>query len=709
MRLLKLAAFILTMSLTVISVRAAGNVTNCTVFDDGTLPVDTLGEALVGGGFIDFGCSGTIPVPAEIAIIVATTIDGSAENVTLSTSNTARLFNVNPGAMLTLVGLTLSNSGTAGLDGGAILNDGGTVSLQRTAFLSNTGNLGGAVRNTNNGALTITNSTFTGNSAAEGGAIYTDSNLVALVNVTIASNTGTTQGGGLHLAGGAATLTDAIVSANTGGNCTGPGAVTGTGGNLIFGSACGALPDGGLDPQLGAQTGNPPGLLPGLASPAIDFASACLAEDQVAAGRPVDFPGATNTNGTGCDSGALERQNSVPIAVNDSYSTSTNTTLNIAAPGVLSNDTDADGALTPLTATLVSGPANASAFTLNADGSFTYTPNTGFAGTDSFTYRATDGLTTSADATVTITIGGPPIYVSNPAAGSSITVNTLPGFSIFQSIQVTNNGGMQLVASSVTLTGSSQISLLTPSSFTLNPSTSTNISFQCLSAVVGFFSATLQVTHNASGSPANYFIGCNVSTTLPTATPIGGATAIPTVGIPTAIVPTPTVFVPPTATVVEVSGLSIRNGPYLGATLLGVARPGITYNILAFNKDEGLYPWYQIPLRNGRKGWVSGRYLLLAGTTDSLLPAGSPYDQIDNPVDVGVRLITEAIIDLRPRPTPRMKPIASIPAHTEVIVVGRTMQGENYYWIQVVYNGLVGWIPFLPVEIRGDLDSVPVR
>ncbi len=47
--------------------------------------------------------------------------------------------------------------------------------------------------------------------------------------------------------------------------------------------------------------------------------------------------------------------------------------------------------------------------TLNADGSFSYTPNAGFYGTDSFTYTATDGNATSAPATVTITVYSVPV------------------------------------------------------------------------------------------------------------------------------------------------------------------------------------------------------------------------------------------------------------------------------------------------------------
>ena len=68
---------------------------------------------------------------------------------------------------------------------------------------------------------------------------------------------------------------------------------------------------------------------------------------------------------------------------------------------MLGNDTDVDG--NPLTAVVVTAPANGT-LTLNADGSFTYTPNANFNGTDSFTYKANDGTADSNTATVTITV-----------------------------------------------------------------------------------------------------------------------------------------------------------------------------------------------------------------------------------------------------------------------------------------------------------------
>jgi VCBS repeat-containing protein len=93
--------------------------------------------------------------------------------------------------------------------------------------------------------------------------------------------------------------------------------------------------------------------------------------------------------------------NHAPVATNDAYSTNEDAPLNVPAPGVLGNDTDADG--NPLTAARVTGPAHGT-LTLNANGSFTYTPGANFNGTDTFTYQASDGTAQSNTATVTITI-----------------------------------------------------------------------------------------------------------------------------------------------------------------------------------------------------------------------------------------------------------------------------------------------------------------
>lgn len=101
-----------------------------------------------------------------------------------------------------------------------------------------------------------------------------------------------------------------------------------------------------------------------------------------------------------------------PIAQPDNYQTPFGQTLNVAAPGVLGNDSDADG--DTLSAVVTSNPLNGS-LRFNSNGGFSYEPNMDFMGQDTFTYRATDGTSTSNSVTVTILVGSsqPPLAESD--------------------------------------------------------------------------------------------------------------------------------------------------------------------------------------------------------------------------------------------------------------------------------------------------------
>ena len=101
------------------------------------------------------------------------------------------------------------------------------------------------------------------------------------------------------------------------------------------------------------------------------------------------------------------------IANCDTYNATTNTTLRVAAPGILAND----AGNAPLTATLVGSPTHGS-LTLTNNGGFSYTPANGFSGTDSFTYQCSDGQTTSRVATATITVNNS-AFANNDAYGMS--------------------------------------------------------------------------------------------------------------------------------------------------------------------------------------------------------------------------------------------------------------------------------------------------
>ena len=115
--------------------------------------------------------------------------------------------------------------------------------------------------------------------------------------------------------------------------------------------------------------------------------------------------------------------NDPPTSKPDSYSVNEGGTL--AAPlgtvkGVLFNDVDGEN--NTLTAVLVSGPANATSFSLNRDdGSFNYVHNGSEISVDSFTYKTNDGLVDGNTTTVTITIN--PVNDAPVSVVDAYTVN----------------------------------------------------------------------------------------------------------------------------------------------------------------------------------------------------------------------------------------------------------------------------------------------
>lgn len=183
----------------------------------------------------------------------------------------------------------------------------------------------------------------------------------------------------------------------------------------------------------------------------------------------------------------------------------------------------------------------------------------------------------------------------------------------------------------------------------------------------------------------------------------------------TGVGPLPTATPQPiaTASVIRVRGLAVRTGPYLGASLITVARPDNAYEILAKNFDEGLFPWYKIRVRDSI-GWASGRYLQTSGDLSRIPEEGTIFQSLgpgnlgNFPPRLQVTGITRAVMNVRARPSERTQIIAQIPWGGEVEVFGRTVQGGQSHWLFIRYGDVVGWI-FAPfVGLRGVVDAVPV-
>jgi hypothetical protein len=179
------------------------------------------------------------------------------------------------------------------------------------------------------------------------------------------------------------------------------------------------------------------------------------------------------------------------------------------------------------------------------------------------------------------------------------------------------------------------------------------------------------------------------------------------VGVPPPV--QPEVPVGPTARVVNVRGLSLRSGPYLGASFIGVLRPDNAYVVHAKNNDEsGGFTWYNVTAGE-RTGWASGRYLVIDGNRDGIPEQGTVFQELDGSPDRGVIGVTRAVMNFRLRPSIRSVRIGQIPWGGEVQILNRTVQGGHNFWFHVRYQGQVGWI-FAPfITVRGNIEAVPIR
>lgn len=177
---------------------------------------------------------------------------------------------------------------------------------------------------------------------------------------------------------------------------------------------------------------------------------------------------------------------------------------------------------------------------------------------------------------------------------------------------------------------------------------------------------------------------------------------------PGTAVPTATPIPPLTASVEGVRGLAVRTGPYLGASMVAVAVPGVEYPVAARNASEEGVTWYLITVDDST-GWSSGRYLVFNTDPGGLPVQGSVFDQLGDPPETGVFAAPRSVMHLRTQPSTRTPILALVPWGAQMPLYNRTVQGGRNRWFQVRYEGQLGWIYAPFVSVRGDINAVPVR
>ena len=371
----------------------------------------------LGGINEEAALTGDLDITSNITIV------GHPDGTVIDGADLDRIFDVKPGATLTLRNIHLRNATGLG-SGGAILVSSGTLILENVTISDShvVGGDGGAIA-AGSANLTVVNSTIAGNVADHhAGAIVVDGGAATITNSTITGNSSNFSNltGGIRNTG-STTLRNTIVAGNLGADLPNlDGTFTSLGYNVIgeLGTAAG---NPTIAPATGDQidvafasvalgplqnNGGPTpthALLAGSIARDKGHASGSIT-DQRGLPRPCDDDALTNApGGDGADVGAFEEQvicgsNDTPDAVNDSATVAEDSGPNAIA--VLTNDTDGDG--DPLTITAVTQGAHGSV-TFSA-GSVSYTPAADYFGADSFTYTVDDGHSATDTATVNVTV-----------------------------------------------------------------------------------------------------------------------------------------------------------------------------------------------------------------------------------------------------------------------------------------------------------------
>src|SRR5436853_376315 len=151
------------------------------------------------GDVITFACSGDILLTSTLTINGSMTLDGSGQSVTLDGGNSVQVLSVKGGVSFTLNALTIAHGVGAVspppfpsfIGGGAILNNGGTLTISNSTLDNNSATGGGGIYN--RGVLTVTSSTFSSNAASSDGSGLDNENssgTIGISNSTFSNNTG---------------------------------------------------------------------------------------------------------------------------------------------------------------------------------------------------------------------------------------------------------------------------------------------------------------------------------------------------------------------------------------------------------------------------------------------------------------------------------------------------------------------------------------
>ena len=196
----------------------------------------SLRAAMTGGGTVTFTFDGTITLGNTIISSLNTVLDASGHQITISGSNSVRVFYVNTNVIFTVINLTIANGRSD--SGAGIFNDGGTVTATNSHFVGNRAQ----------GAPGADDSP---GQNGYGGAVY-NSGVLNAINCTFIWNSVVGGAGGFGLYG---PYTGGDGGVGDGGAICNFGALTMVGCTLASNSACGGAGGVGGSPNRGQPYG----------------------------------------------------------------------------------------------------------------------------------------------------------------------------------------------------------------------------------------------------------------------------------------------------------------------------------------------------------------------------------------------------------------------------------------------------------------------
>lgn len=193
--------------------------------------------------------------------------------------------------------------------------------------------------------------------------------------------------------------------------------------------------------------------------------------------------------------GELTPPDAPPTPVNDTFAGAEDSDI---TGDVLVNDSDPDG--DALSASVVNGPTHGS-LTLEANGTFRYTPDPNYNGPDSFTYAATDPAGQSATATVDLTVAS----VNDPPIAADDVASTDEDQAVIVNVRANDSSGPDageaLTVQATTPPGHGTVTLNTDGTVTYTPNANFNGSDQFTYTLSdgngGTATGTVTVTVNA--------------------------------------------------------------------------------------------------------------------------------------------------------------------------------------------------------------------